>query len=89
MNSLVYDIKHYIAIPRQLNNILYFLIVANSGFIANFSFLISEVLFILNFLYIFIVVVYKSYTDSQKLKNINNYIRPIMKQYHESYYNYA
>ena len=52
-----------------------------------FSFLISEVLFNLNYLYIFIVVVYKSYRDRKRLENINDYIRPIVKQYHDRYYN--
>ena len=49
--------------------------------------LIFQVLFAFNYLYIFIVVVYKSYRDGQKLKNINDYIKPIMKQYHDNYYN--
>ena len=55
--------------------------------ITNFSFLICQILFILNYLYIFIVVVYKSYRDKKKLENINDYIKPIMKQYHDNYYN--
>ena len=48
---------------------------------------ISKILFILNYLYIFLVVVYKSYRDRQKMKNINNFIRPIIKRYHETCYN--
>ena len=85
----LFVIFHYIScyIPKQLNH--FFLIVYNiyTDFFARISFLIFQVLFILNYLYIFIVVVYKSYRDGQKLKNINNYIKPIMKQYHETYYN--
>ena len=77
---------HYMVIPLQLyenlSNIYYYF-----GIIANFSYSISQVLFIFNYLYIFIVVVYKSYSDGQKLKNINDYIKPIMKQYHDNYYN--
>ena len=77
---------NYIVIPQHLNENL-LIIHYNFGFIANLSTLISEVLFIFNYLYIFIVVVYKSYRDEQKLKNINDYIKPIMKQYHDNYYN--
>ena len=73
-------------IPQQLYvNLL--IIFFCFRFIANLSFLISQVLFILNYLYIIIVVVYKAYRDGQKLKNINDYIKPIMKQYHDNYYN--
>ena len=46
-----------------------------------------KMLITFNYLYIFIVVVYKSYRDRQKLANINDYIRPIVKQYHDNYYN--
>ena len=77
---------HYMVIPLQLYedlSITYFYF----GIIGNFSYSISEVFFIFNYLYIFIVVVYKSYRDGQKLKNINDYIKPIMKQYHDNYYN--
>ena len=56
-------------------------------YITTLSYLISEVLFMLNYLYIFIVVAYKSYRDRKKLENINDYIRPIMKKYHDNYYN--
>ena len=72
---------------QQLYNI--FLAISNSyiSYITALSYLISEVLFNLDYLYIFIVVVYKSYKDRKKLENINDYIRPIMKKYHDSYYN--
>ena len=84
--SDIFEIPYYMIIPQHLNenllNIYYFLRV-----IANLSFIISQVLFIFNYLYIFIVVVYKSYRDGQKLKNINDYIKPSMKQYHDNYYN--
>ena len=80
-------ISLYITIPQQLNQ--NFLVVFDIfvGINGNLSYIISQVLFILNYLYIFIVVVYKSYRDGQKLKNINSYIKPIMKQYHDNYYN--
>ena len=81
------DISYYIPIPQQLYNIISIVNISYADFIANPSLIISQVLFIFNYLYIFIVVVYKSYRDGQKLKNINNYIRPIMKQYHDNYYN--
>ena len=83
----LYNISYYIPIPQQLYNIIFVAVEIYIGFIANFSYLISQVLFMFNYLYIFIVVVYKSYRDGQKLKNINNYIKPIMKQYHDNYYN--
>ena len=75
------------SLPEQLYNFFLFVTQIYIGFIGNISFLISELLFIFNYLYIFIIVVYKYYKDRQKLENINNYIRPIIKQYHESYYN--
>ena len=77
---------YYIVIPQQLyeNSLI---IQFHLGIITNFLYTTSQVLFISNYLYIFIVVVYKSYRDGQKLYNINNYIKPIMKQYHDNYYN--
>ena len=77
---------NYIVIPQHLNENLFF-IAHYLNLIGNFLFFISDVLFVFNYLYIFIVVVYKSYRDGQKLKNINDYIKPIMKQYHDNYYN--
>ena len=83
--------KHKV-IPQHLYEISF---IMNYYFelVNNISYFISQVLFIFNYLYIFIVVVYKSYRDGQKLKNINSYIKPIMKQYHDNYYkrytNYA
>ena len=76
----------YIVIPQQLDEYLS-IIYDCFAFISNLSYFISEVLFIFNYLYIFIVVVYKSYRDGQKLYKINDYIKPIMKQYHDNYYN--
>ena len=85
--SVIFEISdYYRVIPQQwFENLL--IIYYCIGFFSNFLFFISEVLFIFNYLYIFIVVVYKSYRDGQKLKNINDYIKPIMKQYHDNYYN--
>ena len=71
----------------QLYNIFILLVGSLSIDITTFSFLIFEVLLNLNYLYIFIVVVYKSYRDRKRLENINDYIRPIVKQYHDDYYN--
>ena len=76
----------YMVIPQLLNENL-LTIYSCFNFISIFLHLISEVFFIFNYLYIFIVVVYKSYRDGHKLKNINDYIKPIMKQYHDNYYN--
>ena len=83
---IINDIPDYIPIPRQLNNMNLSIINIYFDFIHP-SYIIYQVLFIFNYFYIFIVVVYKSYRDGQKLKNINDYIKPIMKQYHDNYYN--
>ena len=74
-------------IPQQLDE-NFLIIYYCFGYIANFSYSISQILFAFNYLYIFIVVVHKSYRDGQKLKNINDYIKPIIKQYHGNYYNH-
>ena len=84
---VIYVIQNqFMVIPQQfyedLSNIYYYF-----RFISNLSYFISQIFFILNYLYLFFVVVYKSYRDGQKLKNINDYIKPIMKQYHDNYYN--
>ena len=85
--SAIFEFPYdYIVSPQQLD-VNFLIIFYDFGFIANLSTVISEVLFIFNYLYIFIVVVYKSYRDGQKLKNINDYIKPIMKQYHDNFYN--
>ena len=84
---ILYNITYYIAIPQQLHDIIITIFDICIYFITNPSGSISQVLFIFNYLYIFIVVVYKAYRDGQKLKNINDYIKPIMKQYHDNYYN--
>ena len=85
--SHIIEIPHdYIVIPLQLHERL-LIIYYCFGFISDLAYLISQVLFVFNYLYIFIVVVYKSYRDGQKLKNINDYIKPIMKHYHDNYYN--
>ena len=90
---LFFDIQHYIYIPQHSHDIFLFVYDICIDLIVNISLFISEVLLVFNYLYIFIVVVYKYYRDGQKLKNINHYIKPIMKQYHETYYkrytNYA
>ena len=88
--SLIYlflDIPHYIDNSKQLHDVIITVYNIYTFFITYPSGFIFQVLFIFNYLYIFIVVVYKSYRDGQKLKNINDYIKPIMKQYHDNYYN--
>ena len=82
-----YDLSYYTNISQQLQHIMLIVYENHVDFIDYFFSLISQVLFVFNYLYIFIVVVYKSYRDGQKLKNINDYIKPIMKQYHDNYYN--
>ena len=85
--SAIFEIHdYYIASPQQLDENL-LIIFYYFCLIGNISYLISQILFIFNYLYIFIVVVYKAHRDGQKLKNINDYIKPIMKQYHDNYYN--
>ena len=46
----------------------------------------STIIFTFNYLYMFIVIVYKSYRDKQKLANINKHIKPIVQQYHNKFY---
>ena len=84
---ILYEIPQHVAIPQQLHDIIITVYDIYIGFIANPSGFILQILFIFNYLYIFIIVVYKAYRDGQKLKNINDYIKPIMKQYHDNYYN--
>ena len=77
----IFNVFPIFSFSIPVNQLLYyiFLFISNRYiiYITTFSFLISEVLFMLNYLYIFIVVVYKSYRDKKKLQNINDYIRPM------------
>ena len=87
----IFNVILYYSIYTPGYHQLYHIFLAKSNsfidYIAIFSYLISEVLFNLNYLYVFIVVVYKSYRDRKKLENINDYIKPIVKKYHDNYYN--
>ena len=85
----IFDVIPYYLFSIPVNQQLYDILLINSfiSYIKDFPYLISEVLFMLNYLYVFIVVVYKSYRDKKKLENINDYIRPIVKQCHDRYYN--
>ena len=88
--AILNDIPYYsfsIPVYQLLYDIFLDLSYNFFNFFTAFSFLISGVLFNLNYLYIFIVVVYKSYRDRKRLENINDYIKPIVKQYHDNYYN--
>ena len=50
---------------------------------------LSKVLLNINYLYIIIVIIYKSIRSRFKLYNINKHIKPIVKVYHDSvYYRY-
>ena len=82
----IFGILDHMVISQQLDE-NFLIIYYCFGFISNLYYLICQVLFIFNYLYLFIAVVYKSYRDGQKLKNINDYIKPIIKQYHDNYYN--
>ena len=83
------DIPFYLLYIPGYQQLYYILIISDSiiTYTTSFSYLICKVLFMLNYLYIFIVVAYKSYRDRKKLENINDYIRPIVKKYHDNYYN--
>ena len=88
--SIFDSVLNTLSIPagyQQLYNIFTLLFGSLTIKITIFSFLIFEVSLNLNYLYIFIVVVYKSYRDRKRLENINDYIRPIVKKYHDRYYN--
>ena len=43
----------------------------------------SKILINLNYLYIFLVIVHKYFTNRKKLENINDNIRPLIAKYHE------
>ena len=49
--------------------------------------ILYKLLFLLNYLYIVVLIVYKSIRDRKKLANINNSIKPIIKKFHDDYYN--
>lgn len=51
------------------------------------SLILTNVVFTLNYVYIVLVVVLKSIRDRQKLANINEAIKPIMKKYHNNFFN--
>ena len=51
------------------------------------SLIVYKIMITLNYLYIFIVIIYKSVRDRQKLANINNSIKPLVKKYHDTLYN--
>ena len=57
------------------------------GYVLFPSIIIYKILINLNYLYIFLVIVYKYFKDRQKLANINNYIRPLIEDYHKTLYN--
>ena len=57
------------------------------GYILFPSITIYKILININYMYIFIVIVYKSFKNRQKLANINNYIRPLIERYHNTIYN--
>ena len=87
--SILDSVLFTLSIPgyQQLYYIFTLLFGILSINITFFSLLIFEVLLNLNYLYVFVVVVYKSYRDRKRLENINDYIRPIVKKYHDNYYN--
>ena len=51
------------------------------------SLILSNVVFTLNYMYIVLLVVLKSIRDRHRLANINEAIKPIMKKYHDNYFN--
>ena len=51
------------------------------------SIIIYKILFIFNYLYVFVVVVYKSIRNRQKLVNINTNIKPLVEEYHKTIFN--
>ena len=51
------------------------------------SIIIYKILFIFNYLYVFVVVVYQSIRNRQKLVNINTNIKPLVEEYHKTIFN--
>ena len=56
------------------------------GYVLFPSIIRYKILINFNYLYIFLVIVYKSYNDRMKLANINNYIKPLIEKYHNNIY---
>ena len=74
--------------PNYWKDLMHSITISVDNYIFVPSLLLSKTVIILNYLYIFIIVVYKSYISKRKLANINNYIKPIVNKYHQSYYNH-
>ena len=77
----------YFPIPLHIKYGIHLFTLAMDIYVFQPSLILSKVLFTVNYLYIFVAVVYKSIRDKQKMENINSYIKPIMTKYHESIYN--
>ena len=77
----------YLQVPfTNLGYIIFVIYYSLTDYLFHPSLILYKVVITCNYLYIFIAVVYMSYRDRKKLANINNYIKPIMKHYHESCY---
>ena len=84
--SLVFFLDNF-PIPLHIMYGINLLTLSMDMYVLQPSLILSKVLFTVNYLYIFVAVVYKSIRDKQKMENINSYIKPIMTEYHESIYN--
>ena len=86
---LIADIMHKIVMMFDRQD--YSLVLAAStsleGELILPIFIVYKTIMNLNYLYIIIVIVYKSIRGRIKLYNINKHIKPIVKMYHDSVYN--
>ena len=83
----------------SFTNLSFLILYINSGFSTEIlttsisalvifpSLIIYKIMITMNYFYIFIVIIYKSFRDRQKLANINNSIKPLVKNYHDTLYN--
>ena len=76
------------ALPQRFCNEFYLISSIINVFICVPSRFVSIIIFTFNYLYMFMVVVYKSYRNKKKKAYINNYIKPIVKQYQDRFPNY-
>ena len=79
-------ISSIMPLPMHWENLINSIALSFGNFLFMPSILLFKLLITFNYLYIFVVVVFKSYRDRKKLVNINKYIKPIVNQYHENYY---
>ena len=84
----IYDVMYWTVwlFDLQVSSIMDHVFHSLEGDIVYPIIIVYKVLINFNYLYIIIVVVYKSIRGRIKLYNINKHIKPIVKVYHDSVY---